>query len=71
MGQADIIEVLEKNEKAMTRREIAEALGEDLVHASHSIARLIKSKDIKIIEIDREQAMKLYKCKRRMRLYYV
>lgn len=71
MSQVEIIEVLEKFKKPMSRTEIAKVLEEDVVRVSHSIARLIKGKEIKIIEINREQALATYHCKRRMRLYYV
>jgi transcriptional regulator of NAD metabolism len=71
MSQEKILEILEKNKKPMSRSEIAITLSASLSLISHNIARLIKAKDIKIIEIDREQALKIYHCKRRMRLYYI
>ena len=71
MGQEEIVEFLEKYKKPVSRSEIASALSQDVILISHAIARLVKSKEIKIIEIDRQQAMKLYHCKRRMRLYYL
>ena len=71
MSQSDIIEILEREKKPLSRGEIAKALNGDAVHVSHSIARLVKGKCIKIIEIDRHEAFKKYNCKRRMRLYYI
>ena len=71
MGQSDILEVLEKAKEPLSRGQIAQILNFDLVKVSHSISRLIKARDIKVIEINREQAMKKYKCKHRMLLYYV
>jgi repressor of nif and glnA expression len=71
MSQGDIIDVLEKIKRPMSRGEIAKELNDEGSHVSHSIARLIKGRCIKIIEIDRNEALKRYKCKRRMRLYYV
>jgi len=71
MPQSDVIEVLEKNKKPMSRTDIAKELNEDINLISHIIARLVKAHDIKCIEINRIQAMKLYHCKRRMRLYYI
>ena len=71
MGQIDIIEVLEKSKKPISRSEIAKILNQDVVRVSHAIARLVKYNDIKVIEIDRNQAMKIYHCKRRMHIYYI
>lgn len=71
MGQSDIIEVLERIKKPMARCEIARELNANQELISHNIARLVKNNSIKIIEIDRIEAMKLYHCKRRMRLYYI
>lgn len=71
MSQADIIFVLEKYKRPMSRTEIAKELEKDLVLIAHNIAACVKSHEVKVIEIDREQAMKVYNCKRRMRLYYV
>lgn len=71
MSQQDVMDALEKIGKPVSRGEIAKFLKQDIVLVSHSIARLVKGNDIKIIEINREQAMKIYKCKRRMRLYYL
>lgn len=65
-----MLEVLEKYKTPMSRGEIAKELQLDPIHVSHSIARLVKNKDIKIIEINRFQAMERFKCKKRMRLYY-
>ncbi len=71
MGQCEILQILEKYKKPMSRTEIAKALNDDLSLISHSLKRLLKSADIKIIEIDRKEAMIRFHCKRRMRLYYV
>ena len=71
MSQEEVIRILEKVKKPLSRTEIAKILNKDLINISHSIARLIKGHQIKIIEIDREQAMIEFHCKRRMRLYYI
>jgi len=71
MAQCDVLEALEKQKKAMSRTEIAAFLKKDVTMVSHAITRLLRGCEIKIIEIDRKQAMKRYHCKRRMRLYYV
>ena len=70
MAQQEVLDVLKRCNRAMTRTEIAIELNQDKILISHSIARLIKAKEIKIIELDRNQAMQ-YKCNRRIRLYYV
>lgn len=71
MTQQEIIDVLKKSGKPLSRSEIAKELNADKILVSHSINRLIYARDIKVIEIDRHQALKLYRCKRRMRLYYI
>lgn len=71
MSQSDVLDVLERIKRPLSRGEIARELNDDGAHVSHSIARLIKGRCIKIIEIDREEALVRFKCKRRMRLYYV
>lgn len=71
MSQSEVIDILEAHKKPMSRTEIAKILNVNAVIVSHSIMRLVKNKGVKIIEIDREQAMKYYNCKRRMRLYYL
>lgn len=71
MGSQEVIDVLERFAKPMSRGEIAKVSGINEIRVSHIIKRLIKYDEVKIIEIDRHQAMKLYRCKRRLRLYYV
>lgn len=76
MGQSEIIQVLEKAKKPLSRKEIAIALQEDAlkieaIKVSMLLKKMLKYSEIKCIEIDRSQAIKHYNCKRRMRLYYV
>ena len=71
MTQEEVYEVLKKEKRPLSRAEIAKLLNDDPTHVSHSINRLIKSKYIKIIEINQYQAMEKYNCRRRMRLYYI
>jgi hypothetical protein len=71
MSQQDIINVLRKNKRPMSRGEIAKELGHDETLVSHSIKRMVKGRDIKTIELNRYQAMDWYHCKRRMKIYYV
>lgn len=71
ISQTEVIEILEKADKPLSRTEIAEQLMEDVVKISHCLKRMLKYDEIKCIEINRKQAMKLYGCKRRMRIYYI
>jgi DNA invertase Pin-like site-specific DNA recombinase len=69
--QAEIIELLEKEKRPMSRSEIARTLNESEIKVSLRIRKMIKWKDIKFVEVDRLQAMEKYHCNRRLRLYYV
>ena len=74
MGQSEILEILGKMNKPLSRSEIATLLNEDANHVSHHLQKLIIHQEIKIIEIDRIQAKAFFKGKapsRRMRLYYI
>ena len=71
MAQQEVIELLEKNKEPLSRTEIANKLGMDKLRVSHSLQRLEKAREVKVIEINRQQAMERYNCKRRMRLYYI
>jgi len=65
---------LTKNKgKALSRGEIAEILKEKIgiTAVSHSLKNLVDWKEVKVIEIGREEAKKKYNCKRRIRLYYL
>lgn len=74
IGQGEVMELLEKNKRPMGRTEIAKELGQTPEKVSHVIQALLRTKQIKCIEIDRYQAAKLLKLLkpfRRMRLYYI
>jgi hypothetical protein len=77
MGQSEVLNVVEKAGKPLSLGEIAKELGYDVqarcCHkgVSHAIAKLLKYRELKCIEIDRFQAKEKYNCDRRMRLYYV
>lgn len=71
MSQADILSILERCKKPMASSEIAKELQDNCIHVSHGLAKLVKYGDIKVVEINRKQALERYKCKHRMRLYYV
>lgn len=71
LGQFEVITILQKAKKPLSRIEIAEQLKEDAIKISHIIQRMLKHNEVKCIEINRKQAQKHYNCKRRMRIYYV
>jgi hypothetical protein len=71
MAQDEVIELLEKVKIPLSRAEIADKLAMDKIRVSHALQRLFKAREIKVIEIDRHQALEKYKSKRRMRLYYI
>lgn len=69
MGQYEIIKLLERSGKPLSRREIANSLKEHPRKISMRLNRLLVCGEIKFIEIDRRKALKYYGSKRRMRLY--
>lgn len=71
MAQGDILEILEKAIKPMSRGQIAQILQVNPCKVSRDIRMLLKYKEIKCVEIDCEQAMKFYSCHRRMLVYYI
>ena len=75
MSQQDVLKVLEKEKKPLSRSEIAEKLNQSVILVSSNIRELLKNRDIKAIEIDRHQAKEHFQgtksIKRRMRLYYI
>lgn len=74
MGQYEVIELLKKYDKPVSRKEIAIALEYDVIRVSHIIKKLLKNGEIKCIEVDRIKAGKLLGLNRpfrRTRFYYV
>lgn len=71
MSQEEVISVIVKIKKPLSRTEIAKILNQDVIRVSHALQKLLKAKEIKSTEIDREKAMIRYGSKRRMRLYYL
>lgn len=74
IGQSEIIEVLKKHNKPISRREIAIELNITGCNVSHHIQKLLYHNEIKCIEIDRNQAREYFKERlpsRRMKLYYL
>jgi len=73
MSQEDVLDLLEKEKKPLSRSQIAEILQIDVCVASKTIKHLLTHNEIKCIEIDRIKAQELFKNKticRRLRLYY-
>ena len=73
MGQEEVIKILKKAKKPMSRSQIAKALKLEAIHVSHLINKLLKYDEIKCFEVNRFQAAKLLgmdKPFRRMRFYY-
>jgi Mn-dependent DtxR family transcriptional regulator len=70
MGQSEVLIVLKKYKRPLGLSDIAKELHVNTICVSHSIARLIKGKEVKTIEIDRFEAKERYGCCKRMRLYY-
>ncbi len=71
MSQGEILDILKKEKKPLSAREIIEQLDINPKRVYVLIKILLKYEEIKCIEIPRDLAMKLYRSKRRMRLYYV
>jgi len=72
MGQADVFEILSQSKKPLSLREITEQLKKaDSSSVTISINRLLRYDEIKFKEIGKDEALKKYKSKRRMRLYYI
>lgn len=71
MGQAEVIAVLERAKKPLSRTEIAKILNEKPHNISVNIRKLLDHKEINYKEIDRAAAFVLYNAKRRLKLYYV
>jgi hypothetical protein len=71
MGQSDILRLLEKEQKPLPVGTIAKKLNECQKKISILLRKLLKYNEVDCIEIDRIEAMKKYKCKHRMRLWFV
>ena len=71
MGQSEILKLLEKEPKPLSVGKIAEKLNDDQKKISKILSQLLKFKEVEYKEIDRLEAMETYKCKRRMRLWFI
>lgn len=70
MGQSDIIELLEKSDRPLSRSEIAQELNSAPSNISVLLKTLLDWNEIMFEEIDKELALKKYNCKKRMKLYF-
>jgi len=71
MGQEDVINILEKADKPLSRKEIAILLGWAENKTMDIISQLLKYNEIKCQELNKDYALKFYKCKRKMRIYFI
>jgi len=74
MGQEELIVFLKKQDKPLSRTQIAEAMKEDEIKISHTLKRLLKYKEVKCFELDRYESAEYLKWKkplRRVRFYYI
>lgn len=69
--QAEIIELLKKQDKPLGRTEIAKLLKQRPEKITKFIKILIKHREIKFVEIDRFEAKIRFNARRKMRIYYV
>ena len=72
MGQDEVLEYLKKVGNKQTRKQIADAIGENPEKVSHIIRDLLRWGDIKAIELSRDDALEFvdYVLVRRTRFYW-
>jgi len=71
MVQEKIVEILEKSKVPLSLAEIAEIVNQTDQLVSKALSQMLKYQEIKCMELNKDLAMKFYKCKRRMRLFYI
>ena len=71
MSQEEVYNTLKESGEPLSAKEIAGLIKRDMRIVFTAINVLVKYKEIKVVEISRQEAMKRFSCKRRMRLYYV
>jgi len=73
MGQSEIIKFLEKCDKPMTRKQIAEAMNEDAIKISHILKNLVKWAEVQFEEYTGEEIKEIagYHPGRRTRVYFL
>ena len=70
MGQEEIIKLLEEEGKPLSRGEISKLLNKEAKAISRILKQLLNYNEISSEEIDKDKALKEYKCKRKMKLYF-
>ena len=71
LGQSDVIKILEKATEPLSVGEIALLLCDNQKKISKDINKMLQYNEVCFIEIDKDIALIKYKCKHRMRLYFV
>lgn len=75
MGEFEVIQVLESDSFPLSLNEICLKLGDNSNNKKYQInkilAKLVKHKEVRYIELDRLLARKFLNCKKGLRLYYV
>lgn len=71
MGQQDIFDILKKSDKALSGSEIASQIDINPKLVFVQLTKLLIRGEIKCIEINSDEALVKYNCKRRMRLYFL
>lgn len=73
IGQAEIINFLERCDKPMTRKQIAEAMNEDAIKVSHILKNLVRWAEVQFLELSGEEIKEVagYYPGRRTRVYFI
>jgi hypothetical protein len=69
--QEEIINILKKEKRPMSRSEIALKINQNPLNVSRAIKKLIKFKEINYKEISKDEAYIKYRSKRKLRIFYV
>jgi len=71
MGQAEIYNLLCESKKPLTAHEIADILQIDPFKVIRPLKMLLKFNEIQAVELDKDLSRKVYKCKKKIRVYYI
>lgn len=71
MVQEDIIKTLENSNVPLSADEIAQVMEESIIHICRGLKKMLHYNEIQCVELNKDLAYKFYKCKRKMRLYYI
>ena len=71
MGQEEIIKLLEEEGKPLSRGEISMMLNKEAKYISTLLKQLLKYNEVEAKEINKDKALKDYRCKRKMKLYFI